>query len=160
MVLSNIQVHIRYKGGNNGNYLIGGTSNSPVSGDKTDVNLGLNDFWLLQLDKTGNVVWQKTLGGDLDDNLFTLTTTNDEGFIIGGNSNSGASSTKTKGSEKGSDFWLIKFDKDSNILWQESYNYGENDVLTSIVENENGTFLIGGYAQSEKSSTNSKIKRL
>jgi len=144
---------------NNGNYLIGGTSNSPVSGDKTDVNLGLNDFWLLQLDKTGNVVWQKTLGGDLDDNLFTLTTTNDEGFIIGGNSNSGASSTKTKGSEKGSDFWLIKFDKDSNILWQESYNYGENDVLTSIVENENGTFLIGGYAQSEKSSTNSKIKR-
>lgn len=146
----------------NGNYLIGGTSNSPISGDKTEDNLGLNDYWLLQLDTTGNVVWQKSLGGDLDDNLFALTATNDGGFIVGGNSNSDASNTKTKGSQKGSDFWIIRFDKDANMLWQESYNYGERDVLTSIIENEDGTFLIGGYAQSEistNSSLTSKIKK-
>lgn len=146
----------------NGNYLIGGTSNSPISGDKTEDNLGLNDYWLLQLDTTGNVVWQKSLGGDLDDNLFALTATNDGGFIVGGNSNSDASNTKTKGSQKGSDFWIIRFDKEANMLWQESYNYGERDVLTSIIENEDGTFLIGGYAQSEistNSSLTSKIKK-
>jgi hypothetical protein len=140
----------------NGNYLLGGTSNSPTSGDKTQDNLGLNDFWLLQLDKSGNVVWQQTIGGSEDDNLFAVTATKDGGFIVGGNSNSGTSNTKTKGNEKGSDFWVVKFDKDSNILWQEVYNYGERDVLTSIIENEDASFIIGGYAQSE-ANTNSTV---
>lgn len=146
----------------NGNYLLGGTSNSPISGDKTEDNFGLNDYWLIQLDKTGNMVWQQTIGGSQDDNLFALTSTKDGGFIVGGNSNSATSNLKTKGSEKGSDFWVIKFDKDSNILWQENYNYGERDVLTSIIENEDGTYLIGGYAQSEANTNSallSKVKK-
>lgn len=144
----------------NGNYLVGGTSNSPISGDKTEGNLGLNDFWLLQLDKTGNIVWQKTIGGSQDDSLFALNATKDGGFIVGGNSNSGTSTTKTKGSSKGSDFWIIKFDSEANVHWQEVYNYGEKDVLTSIIENEDGTYLIGGYAQSEiTNTTSSKVKK-
>jgi hypothetical protein len=143
----------------NGNYLVGGTSNSPVSGDKTEENLGLNDYWLLQLDKTGNVVWQKTIGGEQDDNLFALNATKDGGFIVGGNSNSPTSNTKTKGSEKGSDFWVVKFDMESNIQWQENYNYGERDVLTSIIENVDETYLIGGYAQSEANSNNALLSK-
>ena len=146
----------------NGNYLLGGTSNSPTSGDKTNDNLGLNDFWLVQLDKTGNVVWQQSIGGAQDDNLFAMTATKDGGFIVGGNSNSSTSISKTKGSQKGSDFWVIKFDDETNIVWQEVYNYGDRDVLTSIIENEDGTFLIGGYAQSEinsNTSLSSKMKK-
>lgn len=146
----------------NGNYLLGGTSNSPVSEDKTEDNLGLNDFWLLQLDKKGSVIWQKTIGGSEDDNLFDLTATKDGGFFVGGNSNSTTSNSKTKGSEKGSDFWVIKFDNEANMLWQEVYNYGDRDVLTSIIENEDGTYLIGGYAQSEingNTSLSSKMKK-
>ena len=146
----------------NGNYLLGGTSNSPTSGDKTNDNLGLNDFWLVQLDKTGNVVWQQSIGGAQDDNLFALTATKDGGFMVGGNSNSSTSISKTKGSQKGSDFWVIRFDDETNIVWQEVYNYGDRDVLTSIVENEDGTFLIGGYAQSEinsNTSLSSKMKK-
>jgi hypothetical protein len=146
----------------NGNYLLGGTSNSPISGDKIQDNLGFNDFWLIQLDPTGKMIWQQTIGGSEDDNLFALTATKDGGFIVGGNSNSGTSNTKTKGNEKGSDFWVVKFDKESNVLWQEVYNYGERDVLTSIIENEDATFIIGGYAQSEvntNSTALSKVKK-
>jgi hypothetical protein len=143
----------------NGNYLLGGTSNSPTSADKTNENLGLNDFWLVQLDKTGNVVWQQTIGGSEDDNLFALTATKDGGFIVGGNSNSSTSISKTKGSQKGSDFWVVKFDNEANMLWQEVYNYGDRDVLTSIIENEDGTFLIGGYAQSEANNNNSLLSK-
>ena len=143
----------------NGNYLFGGTSNSPISGDKTEDSLGLNDYWLIQLDQSGNMVWQKTIGGAQDDNLFALTATKEGGFIVGGNSNSTASNSKTKGSEKGSDFWVIKFDNEFNISWQENYNYGERDVLSSIIENKDGTFLIGGYAQSEISFNSSLLSK-
>jgi hypothetical protein len=43
----------------------------------------------------------------------------------------------------------LKLDKIGTIEWQETYNYGKKDILSSIVENPDGTFLIGGYAQSE-----------
>ncbi len=130
-------------------YILGGYSNSPVSGNKTQDNFGFNDYWIIKLDEEGNELWQRTLGGDKDDTLFALTQTNDGGFIAGGNSNSGATNSKSKSNQNGTDFWVVKLDKTGTIEWQETYNYGEKDVLTSIVENKDGTFLIGGYAQSE-----------
>ncbi|NHN28163.1 T9SS type A sorting domain-containing protein, partial [Flavobacterium jejuense] len=104
----------------------------------------------------------RTLGGDKDDNLFALSQTKDGGFIVGGNSNSGATNSKSKTNKNGTDFWVLKLDKNGSIDWQETYNYGKIDVLTSIVENPDGTYLIGGYAQSEAkvSSQKSSIKGL
>ena len=72
------------------------------------------------------------MGGDKDDNLFALTQTNDGGFIAGGNSNSGTSNSKTKSNRNGTDFWVVKLNESGSILWQETYNYGKLDVLTSI----------------------------
>ena len=133
-------------------YILGGYSNSPISGDKTQDNFGLNDYWIVKLDENGKEQWQRTIGGDLDDNLFALSQTKDGGFIVGGNSNSGATHSKSKSNENGTDFWVLKLDKIGNIQWQQIYNYGKRDILSSIVENPDGTFLIGGYAQSEAGS--------
>ena len=133
-------------------YILGGYSNSPESGDKAQGNYGLGDYWIVKLDKEGNQLWQQTLGGDKDDNLFTLSQTKDGGFILGGNSNSGATNSKSKTNKNGTDFWVLKLDKIGTIEWQETYNYGKLDVLTSVVENQDGTYLIGGYAQSEVGS--------
>lgn len=134
---------------NDKGYILGGYSNSPISGDKTQENFGLNDYWIIKLDEEGNELWQHTFGGDQDDTLFALTQTNDGGFIAGGNSNSGPTNSKSKSNQNGADFWVLKLDKTGTIEWQETYNYGKKDVLTSIVENVDGTFIIGGYAQSE-----------
>jgi hypothetical protein len=40
-------------------------------------------------------------------------------------------------------------DTDGQTIWQETYNYGKTDLLTSIIENDDHTFLIGGYAHTE-----------
>ena len=138
-------------------FILGGYSNSPVSGDKTEANIGQGDYWIVKLNKDGVLQWQRTLGGDKDDNLFALTQTNDKGFIVGGSSNSGATDAKSETSKNGSDFWVVKLDDIGNVQWQETYDYGKYDMLSSIVENTDGTFLIGGYAQSElKSNANGK----
>lgn len=139
-------------------YILGGYSNSPESGDKAQANYGLGDYWIVKLDKEGNQLWQQTLGGDKDDNLFTLSQTKDGGFILGGNSNSGATNSKSKTNKNGTDFWVLKLDKIGTIEWQETYNYGKLDVLTSVVENQDGTYLIGGYAQSEAKSKGLTVK--
>lgn len=136
-----------------GGYILGGYSNSPISGEKTEGNIGIGDYWIVKLDKEGLIEWQKTIGGDQDDNLYTLTQTKDGGYIAGGNSNSGATNSKSKSNASETDFWVVKLDNGGIITWQETYNYGKTDVLTSIVENGDGTFLIGGYAKSELDET-------
>jgi hypothetical protein len=139
-------------------YVLGGYSNSPVSGDKTEANIGQGDYWVLKLDKEGLVQWQRTLGGDKDDNLFALIQTKDKGFLVGGSSNSSATDAKSETSKNGSDFWVLKLDEIGNVQWQEAYDYGKYDVLSSVVENPDGTFLIGGYAQLEAKSKSTNAK--
>jgi hypothetical protein len=142
-----------------GGYIIGGYSNSPVSGEKTDKNIGIGDYWIVKTDDKGNIEWQKTLGGDLDDQLHALSQTADGGYIVGGSSNSGATNAKSKGNTDGTDFWVLKLDRDGVISWQETYNFGKTDILTSIVENADGSYLIGGYAQGEQAGKNEQGKK-
>jgi hypothetical protein len=134
-----------------GGYILGGYSNSPTSGEKTADNIGIGDYWIVKLDNKGTIEWQKTIGGNQDDNLFALTQTQDGGYIAGGSSNSEATNAKSKSNGNGTDFWVVKLDETGAIAWQETYNYGKVDMLTSIVENADGSYLIGGYAQGEAS---------
>jgi hypothetical protein len=140
-------------------YILGGYSNSPISGDKTQECFGLNDYWVIKLDEKGNQQWQQTFGGPEDDLLFALTPTKDGGYIVGGNSNSEAANSKNVSKQNGTDYWVIKLDANGTISWQKSYDYGSKDVLTSIIESEDGTFLIGGYAQSEQKNSSKTIRK-
>ena len=137
-----------------GGYLLGGYSNSPKSGDKTDDNIGIGDYWVIKIDNIGTLIWQKTIGGNLDDDLFVLTPTQDGNFILAGNSNSSSSNSKSKANGSGTDYWVVKMDTEGGISWQETYNFGKSDILNSVVENPDGTLLLGGFAQSEAKTNN------
>lgn len=135
-------------------YLIGGYSNSPQSETKSENSKGSGgDYWLLKLDKFGTIEWERTLGGDGDEHLYVLQAAKEGGYIAGGSSSSGTNGIKTKGNGKGIDFWVLKLNEYGEIDWQQTYDFGKTDVVTSIVENEDGTLLIGGYAQSEQPKT-------
>jgi hypothetical protein len=133
-----------------GGFLLGGSSNSPDTGNKTQKNVGNSDYWIIKLDKDGNEQWQKTIGGKGDDQLYVVHTTSDGNYMLGGNSNSESGDDKRSSNQSGTDFWVIKIDKETReILWQETYNIAKVDVLTSLVENDDKTILLGGYAQGE-----------
>lgn len=142
-----------------GGYILGGYSNSPSSGNKIDNNKGIGDYWILKIDKKGAVEWQKTIGGSMDDQLFVLHQTYDKGFILGGNSNSSIGEDKTKDNSNGTDFWIVKLDTDGKILWQETYDYGNVDNLTSLVENLDNTILIGGFAHNGNTIGKQKVEK-
>jgi hypothetical protein len=132
-----------------GGYIVGGYSNSPASGNKaTDTN-GVGDYWILKLDAKGQQVWRKTIGGDQDDQLYVVHQTFDGNYIVGGNSNSGVSNEKSKSTANGTDFWVLKLDQDGGILWQETYDIGAVDILTSLLENKDHTLVLSGFAQGE-----------
>ncbi len=139
-------------------YLVGGYSNSPTSGNKTQDNIGTGDYWILKLDSNGEIQWQRTIGGDKDDQLNTVHQTYDNNYIIAGNTNSGETHSKTKSNTKGTDFWVLKLQTNGETLWQETYNISEIDILSSVVENKDHTLLLGGYAKSEINAQTTKQK--
>ena len=145
---------------NDGGYIVGGYSNSPESGNKTDDNKGVGDYWILKLDKEGAITWQKTIGGNQDDQLYVVHQTYDGNYIVGGNSNSSSSYEKRASNSSGTDFWVLKLGQEGEIVWQETYDIAEVDVLSSLVENKDHTLLIGGFAQGQlkQSATSSKQK--
>lgn len=132
-----------------GGYILGGTSNSPESGSKTEKCYGINDYWVVKLDKDGEIEWQKVYGGEGDDQLYAIHQTFDGNYILGGNSGSGTSGNKNASNQNGTDFWLLKIGGSGEIIWQETYNVGKVDLFTSLVENGDHSLLLGGYAQSE-----------
>jgi hypothetical protein len=139
-----------------GGYFIGGYSNSPLSGNKSQDNIGVGDYWVLKLDSKGEIQWQKTIGGDRDDQLYSVRQTYDNGYLIGGNSNSNNSYQKSKGNDDGTDFWVVKLNDKGESVWQETYNIAKTDILSSIVENEDHSFLLAGYAQAEANTSAKK----
>ena len=81
---------------NDNNYIVGGYSNSGISGNKTEASHGYEDYWILKINELGNIVWQKTIGGWGNEYLREIIQTNDNGFALIGASNSLASFEKTE----------------------------------------------------------------
>lgn len=135
-----------------GGYILGGYSNSPSSGEKSQQNYGQSgDFWVLKLDDKGIIQWQQTIGGENDDQPYAIHQTNDLGYIVAGNSNS-----QTRTSKKGTDLWVLGLDTTGEILWEEAYDFGSVDILTSLIENPDGTYLIGGYSPASSDDDSDK----
>ncbi|MDQ6530901.1 T9SS type A sorting domain-containing protein [Flavobacterium sp. LHD-85] len=132
-------------------YILAGYSNSPVSGDKTETNKGVGDYWVLKINDTGVIQWQKTYGGDGDDQPYVIHQTKDEGYILGGNSNSSNALTTEGGIvANGTDYWVLKLDKEGGVVWSKTFDFGKVDILTSLVENDDNTYLIGGHARNSR----------
>jgi hypothetical protein len=125
-----------------GNYIFGGTSYSPISGNKTDTSRGGNDGWLVKTDADGNIIWDKTLGGDLIDFIQTMAITKEGDYVLGIITESGISGDKT-GERRGvDDCWLVKLDTDGEIIWQKTIGGDKGDQVLSIqIDKDDGMYL-------------------
>ncbi|MEG1024658.1 MAG: T9SS type A sorting domain-containing protein [Flavobacterium sp.] len=143
-------------------YILAGYSNSPLSGDKTDGNKGVGDYWIVKIDDIGAIQWQKTYGADGDDQPYVIHQTIEGGYIVGGNSNSKNALTSLGGIvANGTDFWVLKLDAEGGVIWSKTYDFGKVDILTSLVKNKDHTYLIGGYAKAEsRQSTVGQVAKM
>lgn len=132
-----------------GGYLLGCWSNSGTTGNKTAMNYGERDIWLIKIDTAGNINWQTTIGGDLNDYLFIMKPTMDGGYILGGFSESGISGLKTEENIGIYDYWVIKIDKDANIEWQNTIGGYDDDRLHGIDQALDGGYIVGGTSGSD-----------
>lgn len=133
-------------------YILAGYSTSPESGDKTTPNRGIGDYWVIKISDTGEIQWQNSYGAEGDDQPYVIHQTAEGGYIAAGSSNSRNALTSVGAIVgKGTDYWVLKLDEKGSVLWNRTYDFGKIDILSSPIENHDGTYLIGGYAQGENS---------
>ena len=131
-----------------GGYILGGYSGSGISGDKSEPLIGINDFWIIKIDATGNILWQNTIGGDDVDELSWISQTDDGGYIVCGMSESGVSGDKSQFSRGSGDYWVLKLDALGNIVWQNTIGGNTWDTPSNAVPTTDGGFIIGGHSRS------------
>ena len=131
-----------------GGYILGGSSNSNISGDKTENGIGNGDYWVVKLDATGTIQWQNTIGGSGSDAITSVHQTADGGYIVGGFSDSDISGDKTENSLGGDDFWVVKLNEAGGVQWQKTIGGSSDDVLYILQQAADDGYILGGWSNS------------
>ena len=117
-------------------------------------NAGSNDFWILKLDASGAIIWQKTFGFLGADIGYTLIQTNDNGYLITGvldvTASGGQGNSKTsKTLHAGGDYWAIKLDANGTQEWSKFFGGSFTDTPYGVVETNDNSFIIVGASDSD-----------
>ncbi len=131
-----------------GGFVIGGRSNSSISGDKSEYTKGEYDFWVLKVDKDGMVEWDRTYGGVEKDNLVTIEELADGVVVLAGYSDSRSMIFQ----DRQSDFLVIWIDGSGNSLCEFRYGTKGKDILTSATILEDQGIVLGGYSSLKSDS--------
>lgn len=124
-----------------GGYLLLGQSLSAPSGDKTAPIYGGYDIWIVKIDGNGNVIWDKTYGGNNVEFINSAIETS-YGYILVSDSYSGISGNKTTPNAGENDIWIIGIDFSGNILWQQNYGGSSWDFAYDIIKTIDNNLIL------------------
>ena len=125
-----------------GSFLLGSTSSSNRSGDKTQDSKGKRDYWIIRIDKNGTILWDKVFGGNEDDKLVSLSLLDDGNILLAGNSNSGISGDKSEELIGSTDVWLVKIDMEGKKISDKSVGWSQRNVLEQLLILPDGNLLL------------------
>jgi len=121
-------------------YIVAGYSlseNGDISG-----NIGSYDYWIVKLNNTGDLVWEKNYGGTSLDFPTSVIQVEDGGYIVAGYTISDDVDVKENNGDY--DYWIVKLDRNGNLEWSKNYGGSENDFANSIQQTDNGEYIIAG----------------
>lgn len=130
-----------------GGYILIGSTSS-IDGDVTGLHGTFPDAWVVKLNSTGSIIWQKCLGGTKSDRGYSIMETSDGGYIACNTSNS------TDGNVTGLhgtniDIWVVKLTSTGSISWQKCFGgTGNEDGKTSIMQTTDGGYIFTGTTES------------
>jgi hypothetical protein len=81
-------------------------------------------------------MWQQTYGGANDDRVYSVIQTNDGGYVLAGFTMSYGAGLQ--------DFYLLKTDKNGNMLWNRTYGGAGADGARSVIQTSDGGYALVG----------------
>ncbi|HTO14991.1 MAG TPA: T9SS type A sorting domain-containing protein [Edaphocola sp.] len=128
-----------------GGYILTGRTKSTIGG----TNNGGYDGFVLKIDATGTIEWNKLYGGSLDDQINAICRNPDGSFVFVGKSKS----PEIDGAHGNEDLWVGKISETGTLLWSKAKGYSGYDEGTSIAIASDGSYIVAGTTTST-SATN------
>jgi hypothetical protein len=126
-------------------FIIAGYSDS-FDGDVTNVHGFYDDYWLVKLDKTGSIEWQKCLGGSDTDWGMSVTNNYNNGYAVVGEANSSDGDVSLH--HGSTDLWVAKTDSIGNLQWQKSLGGLDYEFAGQIIPTLDNGFFVSGTTNS------------
>ncbi|MFU8844711.1 MAG: T9SS type A sorting domain-containing protein, partial [Bacteroidales bacterium] len=129
----------------NGYVFVGGTASTNMPGHKGDY-----DVWVVRIDFDGNIIWQKVYGGSRGEGGENIFATDDNGFIVVGNtySNNGDVSGNHSMSEYYPDIWMFKINSVGELQWQQCFGGGgREEIYKGVVRKSDNNFVIAATTE-------------
>lgn len=127
-----------------GGYIVAGWSYS-TDGDVTG-NHGEWDYWVVKLNDTGGIEWEKSLGGSGADEANSMQQTTDGGYIVAGSTNS--TDGDVTGYHGGGDYWIVKLNNTGGIQWQKCMGGTDPDIAYCVQQTTDGGYVLAGVSRS------------
>jgi hypothetical protein len=126
-----------------GGYIVAGYSLSN-DGDVSN-NHGNEDFWVVKLNSTGSIAWQKSYGGSSIDIAYSIKQTTDGGYIVAGQTYSNDGDVTNNISTIGGSFWVLKLSSAGSLQWQKCLALNAvGSGATDIQQTADGGFVVAG----------------
>ena len=124
-----------------GGYIMAGQTDS-YDGDVSGYHYN-SDVWVVKLDQSGNLEWQKCLGGNGTEYANSIQATPDGGYIMAGQTDSNGGDVS--GNHGYNDVWVVKLDQSGNLQWQRCLGGSSDDYSNSIQETSDGGYIMAGF---------------
>ena len=98
------------------------------------------EIFISKLSLNGDTVWAYVYGGEKTDIAYSINPTNDNGFLISGQT--------TSFNSKKTDVFIMKIDKDGNILWSRIYGGRLVDIGFDAKQTSDDGYIIVGESNS------------
>jgi len=127
-----------------GNYLVLGDTRST---DQQVTNpKGNADAWLIKINESGDLLWQKSYGGSQFDTGRSITEKPDGKLIIFGTSRSNDQDVSNNYGQ--SDFWLVLSNSNGGIIFEKNYGGSATDFGNDAILTLSGQIVMAGSSES------------
>ncbi len=107
-----------------------------ITGGTASIGSGSTDVSLIVTDSLGNFLWSKNYGSLLGEQGYSISKTNDGGYILGCNTSSF--------NDPIGDYYILKTDREGNLLWSKIFAENESGVAFDIINTSDSAFLTAG----------------
>ena len=113
-----------------------------VTGYTASFGAGAIDVWILKLGEDGTIEWQRTYGGQDEDEAVAIQQTSDGGYVVAGE-------TKSFGAGDW-DVWILKLNENGTVQWQKTYGGKKLDTTSvdPIQQTSDGGYIVCGRTAS------------
>ncbi len=108
-----------------------------IAGYTKSSGTGGSDIYIVKTNSDLEIVWERTFGGSEDEEAWTITATEDGGYICSG-------STESFGAGD-SDIYLVKIDDSGNEIWSKTYGGQSRESRGFVQETTSGDLIISGW---------------